>query len=176
MSRASLQLFGRIVLITILVVLAVWLLRRFLPALAWAAVLAIATWPVREWLTDKGMKRSNAAISLTFVFGVLIVGPLVVLAVQMAREGVVIVQGVRELRENGLGTPEWVAQIPFVGAYVASWWTAHLADPDAAKELLGQVKSMAVTQWGRSFGSELISRLVILVFTLLSGILRQDPA
>jgi hypothetical protein len=68
MSRASLQLFGRIVLITILVVLAVWLLRRFLPALAWAAVLAIATWPVREWLTDKGMKRSNAAISLTFVF------------------------------------------------------------------------------------------------------------
>ena len=168
MSRASLQLFGRIVLITILVVLAVWLLRRFLPALAWAAVLAIATWPVREWLTDKGMKRSNAAISLTFVFGVLIVGPLVVLAVQMAREGVVIVQGVRELRENGLGTPEWVAQIPFVGAYVASWWTAHLADPDAAKELLGQVELMAVTQWGRSFGSELISRLVILVFTLLT--------
>jgi predicted PurR-regulated permease PerM len=168
MNRASLQLFGRIVLITILVVLAVWLLRRFLPALAWAAVLAIATWPVREWLTDKGVKTSNAASSLTFVVGVLIVGPLVVLAVQMAREGVVIVQGVRELRENGLGTPEWVAQIPFVGGYVASWWTAHLADPDAAKELLGRAESMAVTQWGRSFGSELVSRLVILVFTLLT--------
>jgi predicted PurR-regulated permease PerM len=168
MNRASLQLFGRIVLITILVVLAVWLLRRFLPALAWAAVLAIATWPVREWLTDKGVKTSNAASSLTLVVGVLIVGPLVILAVQMAREGVVIVQGVRELRENGLGTPEWVAQIPFVGGYVASWWTAHLADPDAAKELLGRAESMAVTQWGRSFGSELVSRLVILVFTLLT--------
>ena len=120
MNRASLQLFGRIVLITILVVLAVWLLRRFLPALAWAAVLAIATWPVREWLTDKGVKTSNAASSLTLVVGVLIVGPLVILAVQMVREGVVIVQGVRELRENGLGTPEWVAQIPFAGGYVAS--------------------------------------------------------
>ena len=168
MNRSSLQLFGRVVLVTVLVVLAVWLLRRFLPALAWAAVLAIATWPVREWLIDKGMRTSNAAISLTLLVGMLIVGPLVVLAVQMAREAVVIVQGVRELRETGLGTPEWVPQLPFVGGYVASWWAGHLADPDAAKELLGRAKSMAVIQWSRSFGSELVGRLVILVFALLT--------
>ena len=96
----------------------------------------------------------------------LIVGPLVVLAVQMAREAVVIVRGVRELRETGFGTPEWVPQLPFVGGYVASWWAGHLADPDAAKEL-GRAESMAVIQWSRSFGSELVGRLVILVFTLL---------
>jgi predicted PurR-regulated permease PerM len=88
MNRSSLQLFGRVVLVTVLVVLTVWLLRRFLPALAWAAVLAIATWPVREWLIDKGVRTSNAAISLTLLVGMLIVGPLVVLAVQIAREAV----------------------------------------------------------------------------------------
>ena len=60
MNRSSLQLFGRVVLVTVLVVLAVWLLRRFLPALAWAAVLAIATWPVREWLTDKDIHRRDS--------------------------------------------------------------------------------------------------------------------
>src|SRR5262245_32076508 len=47
-QSSSLQLVGRIILVAILVLLAIWILRRFLPALAWAGVLAIATWPVRE--------------------------------------------------------------------------------------------------------------------------------
>jgi predicted PurR-regulated permease PerM len=168
MDRSSLQLIGRIVLVTVLVGLAIGLLWRFLPALTWAAVLAIATWPIREWLVGKGMRGSSAAISLSVLVGVLIVGPLVVLAVQMAREAVVVVHGVRELRESGLGTPEWVPQLPFIGGYVASWWADHLADPDAAKELLGRAESMGLIHWSRSFGSELISRLVILIFTLLT--------
>jgi predicted PurR-regulated permease PerM len=168
MNQSSLQLFGRIVLITVLVALAVWVLRRFLPALAWAAVLAIATWPLREWLTAKGVRTSTAAISLAALVGILIVGPLVALAIQMAREAVVIVEGVRDLRESGLGTPDWVAQLPLIGDYAAAWWAEHLADPDAAKELLGRAESMGVVQWGRSFGSELIDRLVVLAFTLLT--------
>jgi hypothetical protein len=37
---------------------------------------------------------------------------------------------------------------------------------------------MAVTQWGRSFGSQLVSRLIILVFTLLTLFFayREGPA
>jgi predicted PurR-regulated permease PerM len=69
MNRSSLQLFGRIALITVLVVLAIWLLRRFLPALAWAAVLAIASWPLREWQIDKVVRRSIGAFLLTVLVG-----------------------------------------------------------------------------------------------------------
>jgi hypothetical protein len=151
MNRSSLQLFGRIALITVLVVLAIWLLRRFLPALAWAAVLAIASWPVRQWLIDKGVRRSTAAFLLTVLVGALIVGPLLVLAVQMAREAGVIVQGFRDLKEK-LSTPEWVSQLPFVGGYLAAWWMDNLSDPDAAKELLSRTESFGLIGWGRSFG------------------------
>lgn len=168
MDRSSLQLFGRVALVTVLVGLAIWLLHRFLPALAWAAVLAIATWPIRGWLVERGMRRSSAAICLTLVVALLIVGPLLVLAFQMAREGLIVVQTVRELRQSGLGTPEWVPQLPLIGGYLASWWAGHLADPDAAKELLGRAESIAVISWTRTFGSELVGRLVILVFTLLA--------
>src|SRR3982074_2885633 len=122
MSRSSFQLFGRIALITVLVVLAIWLLRRFLPALAWAAVLAIASWPLREWLIHKVVRRSIAAFLLTVLVGVLIVGPLLILAVQMAREAGVIVQGFRDLKENGLSTPEWLSQLPFIGGYLTARW------------------------------------------------------
>jgi predicted PurR-regulated permease PerM len=167
-QSSSLQLFGRVVLIAILVLAALWILRPFLPALAWAAVLALATWPVREWLIRKGIRPSSAAISLTLLVGVLLVGPLIVLAIQMAREAVVVVKTMQELREMGLGTPGWVPQFPFVGEYVAAWWKDHLADPDAAKELLGRAESLGLIHWTRSLGSEAISRLVTLAFTLLT--------
>jgi predicted PurR-regulated permease PerM len=114
-QSSSLQSFGRIILVAILVLSAVWILRRFLPALAWAGVLAVATWPVRQWLVRKGMMPSITAILLTLVVGILIIGPLIILAVQMAREAGGVIQIVRELSEAGLGTPEWVPQIPFVG-------------------------------------------------------------
>ena len=143
-QSSSLQAFGRIILVTILVLSAVWILRRFLPALAWAGVLAVATWPVRQWLVRKGMIPSITAILLTLVVGILIIGPLIILAVQMAREAGGVIRIVRELSEAGLGTPEWVPQIPFVGIYVASWWRDHLADPDAAKELLGRAESLDI--------------------------------
>jgi predicted PurR-regulated permease PerM len=167
-QSSSLQLFGRVVLVAILVLAALWILRPFLPALAWAAVLALATWPVREWLIRKGIRPSSAAISLTLLVGVLLVGPLIVLAIQMAREAVVVVKTMQELREMGLGTPGWVPQLPFVGEYVATWWQDNLADPDAAKELLGRAESLGLIHWTRSLGSEAISRLVTLAFTLLT--------
>ena len=54
MSRSWLQLFGRIAIWNFLGALAIWVLRRVPPALAWPAVLAIASWPARQWLIDKG--------------------------------------------------------------------------------------------------------------------------
>jgi predicted PurR-regulated permease PerM len=165
---SSLQLFGRLVLVTLLILAAIWILRRFLPALAWAGVVALATWPAREWLVGKGMRPSGAAILLTLIVGVLIIGPLILLAVEMAREASVVVETVRELREVGLGTPEWVPQIPFIGTYVAAWWQDNLADADAAKELLGKAESLDLIQWTRSLGGEAVSRLMTLAFTLLA--------
>jgi predicted PurR-regulated permease PerM len=165
---SSLQLFGRLILVTLLVLAAIWILRRFLPALAWAGVVALATWPARESLVGKGMRPSVAGMLLALVVGILIIGPLILLAIEMAREGSVIVETVRQLREAGLGTPQWVPQIPFIGIYVASWWQDHLADADAAKELLGRAESLDLLHWTRSLGGEAISRLMTLAFTLLA--------
>src|SRR5262245_41585331 len=61
-QSSPLQLVGRIILVAILVLLAIWILRRILPALAWAGVLAIATWPVREWLARKNRSGLSTAI------------------------------------------------------------------------------------------------------------------
>jgi predicted PurR-regulated permease PerM len=108
----------------------------------------------------------------------LIVGPLVVLAIQIAREAVILVQAMRELRETGLATPDWVSQFPLIGGYLASWWQDYLADPDAAKRLLGRAESLGAIQWTRSLGGEIVSRFLILAFTLLTLLFayRDGPA
>jgi predicted PurR-regulated permease PerM len=167
-STFSPQLLGRVIVVAILALLAIWILWSFLPALGWAAVIAVTTWPLREWLVRNCARPTASAGLLTLVVGLVIVGPLVFIVIQGAREAVLIVQWVRDVRETGLGTPEWLAQLPFVGGYAASWWQDHLGNPEATKELLGRAETIGLMQWTRHLGHELVSRLIILGFTLLT--------
>jgi predicted PurR-regulated permease PerM len=116
----SLQLLGRVLVVAILALLAIWILWRFLPALGWAAVLAIATWPLRQRIVRHFTRPTEGAILLTLLVGAVIVGPLIAIIIEGAREAVLVVQWVREVRETGLGTPEWLSQVPLVGGYLAA--------------------------------------------------------
>lgn len=165
-SELDYQLVGRITLVIASVVLATWMLWHFLPALAWAAVLAIATWPLRERLVRAGVEPWVVAVLLTALIAFALIVPFAIFGFQIAREAVAIVHAVRGW-EGGLATPEWIAQLPVIGAYTASWWQDHLADPDAVKELLGRAESIGILHWTR-LGSQLAGRIAILLFTLLA--------
>ncbi|HEY7247133.1 MAG TPA: AI-2E family transporter [Xanthobacteraceae bacterium] len=162
------QFLGRMAVVAALAFLAIWTLWSFLPALGWAAVLAIATWPARQWLTRNGRSETRAAILLTATAGLLIVGPLLIVVIEATRESVVLLHWLRELRQTGIPTPEGLAQLPLAGSYLAAWWQEHLADPAAARALLGRTETLTVTEWTRHLGHELIHRLIILGFTLLT--------
>jgi predicted PurR-regulated permease PerM len=162
------ELLARIALIVLLAFLAIWTLWSFLPALGWAAVLAIATWPVREWLVRNGASPTGAAILLTGAVGLLIVVPLIIVVIEGTRESLLIVRWMRELRQTGIAAPEWLSPLPFVGGYLATWWQEHLANAEAARALLGRAESLSIGQWTRHLGHELVHRLIILGFTLLS--------
>ncbi len=158
---------GRFLFVTAAAVATIWMLRHFLPALAWAAVLAIATWPLRERLLRKAMLPTAAAMTLTAIIGLLIIVPLIVVAIQVAMEADLIIQWVREFKETGLGTPDWIYQLPLVGGYLGPWWQDHLGDPVAAKELLGRIEAMGLTRTS-GVGRQLVSRAIILGVTLLT--------
>ena len=159
---------ARIALIFAVVLAAVWMQWRFLPALAWAAVLAIATWPLRGMLARRGLGPTAAAALLTLVLAIVLVMPLIGLGVEAARESSVIVEAVRDIRQNGLGTPDWLSHLPFVGDSVATWWRQNLADPGAARALLGRTETSGLIAFTRTLGIQVASRLTILVFTLLT--------
>jgi predicted PurR-regulated permease PerM len=162
------QWIARAALIIVVVFASVWMLWHLLPALAWACVLAIATWPLRQGLARRGIGKTAVATLLTLVLAVVLVLPLIGLGIEAAREGDAIVQWVRDIRQNGLGTPEWLSRLPYLGNTVAVWWQANLAEPEAARALFGRAETSGIFTLTRRLGIEVASRLTLLVFTLLA--------
>ncbi len=159
---------ARTALVVAVVLAGVWMLWRFIPALAWASVLAIATWPLRVTLSRGGLRPDAIAGLLTLVLALALVLPLIGLGIEAARESSVIVEAVRDIRQNGLGTPDWLTHLPWVGESVANWWRQNLAEPGAARTILGRTETSGLIAFTRTLGVQVASRLTILVFTLLT--------
>jgi len=164
------QLVARSALATAVVAVGLWILFDFLPALAWAAVLAIALWPLYHRLLRLLPQRSDRVLGpllVTTGIAVVIIGPLVLLGIAIGRESHVVIGLVSEARHYGLPVPFWVENLPLVGSTIADWWRANLSDPTVADELIGH-NLRILTESARQYGGEVAHRLALLLFTLLT--------
>jgi predicted PurR-regulated permease PerM len=160
-----------LVLTAALAVLALWILRHFLPALAWAGVLAIATWPLYARLLalfpGRWQEALWAPLLFTLLVGIVFVLPLTMFAIEAGREAFVLVRWARGIEQTGLPVPDWVMHLPY-GAGIAQWWHSNLADPAAAKVFVGRIDRSVLFEWTRTIGIQLVGRSTILIFTLMA--------
>src|ERR1700692_3109735 len=105
------QRIARTVLIIAAVAIGVWMLRHFLPALAWAAVLAIATWPLYArflaLLPAAWQRTAWAPLLFTLLVGIVFVLPLTLFAIEVGREALVLVRWAHTVEQSGLALPDW---------------------------------------------------------------------
>jgi predicted PurR-regulated permease PerM len=170
-ASASSQLVARIAMAAAVVALGLWILHEFLAALAWAAVLAIALWPVYGYLQRLLPQRDQWAIGpllATTVVAIVIIAPIVLLGFAVARESHFVIKFFGDLRTQGVAVPGWIEQLPVLGATIADWWRTNLSDPVQAEELIGRVNLRTLTVSAREYGGEVVHRLAILLFTLLT--------
>jgi predicted PurR-regulated permease PerM len=170
-APASSQSLARIALATAVVAVGLWILRDFVAALVWAAVLAIAFWPVYRRLrrpTSRPIDRIVAPALATTVIGIIFIAPIVLLGVALARESHFVVEFIANARHHGIPVPGWIYQLPLIGASLAEWWRTNLGDPIAAEELIGRVNLRTLTESVREYGVEVVHRLALLLFTLLT--------
>jgi predicted PurR-regulated permease PerM len=165
------QRIARIVLATALALLGLWIIHRFLPALAWATILAIALWPLYRRAERAFPPRGHRILLplvATLLVGLVLVVPLGYAALQIAHESGTFIGYVAELRHNGLPAPQWLPKLPGIGAALAGWWRDNLADPQTMQALLGRMFARIPANTARTIGVEIVHRLVIFGFTLLT--------
>ncbi len=165
------RLIARTVLTILLVLLALFVARNFLAALAWAAVIAITAWPV--YTRFAGVISRNRApvlapLLFTLLTGVLLFLPIALAAQQAAEEGDRLLKWITRLRESGIAVPQWLAQLPIAGGFAARWWQANLADPAGARALLGIFNQESLAAWIQALGGQLIHRLFLFLIALLA--------
>jgi predicted PurR-regulated permease PerM len=168
---ADTQRVARFVLAAALGLLGLWILRPFIAALAWAVIFAIAAWPLFERL-DRALAGAGrpvlAPLAMTSLIGLIFILPFALIARELVREMGGIFAHLAALRRDGVAAPDWLAQLPGFGRALAQWWQANLADPQAMQELLGRAFGRIPTETVRKFGGEVIHRLALFGFTLLT--------
>ncbi|WP_206995255.1 AI-2E family transporter [Trinickia mobilis] len=170
-NHRKIQRVASTVLYAALVLLALWVMRDFIPAVAWAVVIAITLWPLLarfEALCGSHTRTTLVAVTVTAAVGLLVVLPFVLVFAQAVSEVREFVAWLRVIEASGIPVPDFVAHLPLGSAQVASWWQDNLALPLQGSPAMKALHGGTVVTLGRHFGTVAAHGLVVFVFTLVT--------
>jgi predicted PurR-regulated permease PerM len=150
--------------------LALWILRGFLPALAWAVVIAVASWPLYKRFERRlppALCGTPAALLFTLLVTVLFIAPLVYALIKLGAEGHFLSRQLRIAETTGLPPPDWLGRIPGINAWLLDQWNIVLGTPGGVADWMKRSAHDSLFGWVRSLGQQLLHRSVVLLFTLL---------
>ena len=152
-------------------------LRPFLSALLWAAILSFSTWPIYERVERLVGGRSGFAATLMIVSAATLFAlPIVALGSRLASDAPALAALVNRFLEEGpRPPPPWVKELPVVGARLATYWQSVAYD---AAKLAADIKPYVgpIREWllglGLSLGAaitEVMLSLFVLFFFYRNG-------
>lgn len=150
-------------------VLALWITGPFLTPIAWAAVLAIAEWPLYRFILQRSPQHNRwAALICTLATALLVVFPLSLVATSLVTESSGAIAWVQQVQQHGLPQPSWLGSIPVIGDRLAEWWRTHAATPAAAQDLLGSASAGSLLGWARTIAGEVAKESGLFLVTLIA--------
>jgi predicted PurR-regulated permease PerM len=151
-----------------------WVMQPFLPAVLWATTLVLATWPVMLRVQHYvGNRRGVAVLVMTVLVLLVLIVPLwLAVSTLLANIEVIADFGRTILSFKVPPPPDWVANLPLIGARVAEAWQ-KLVDT-GAQELAPRLTPYAgaITQWFAAAAGGLGAMLVqFLLTTAIAAVL-----
>lgn len=150
-----------------------WVLSPFLPALIWAAMIVVATWPTMRALQARlGGRRGVAVALMTLAMVVIVVAPIAVGILVVVEHAADVVGWSRSLAASAaVGPPAWLGDVPLVGQRLVGEWERLIAA--RPEELAARVRPY-LADLGRwtlgqagSFGVLLIQLLLTVAISAL---------
>jgi len=151
--------------------LCIWLLWSFIPALAWAAIISVATWPFYQRLKARchpRLRKVGLPATFTVVIGLVFVVPIAIFGIMMSREARSAFAWIEQVRQNGLSVPDWALSVPLFGTSIANWWHVNLERPEDAAALVRGLNHRDLVAISESFGGHIGSILLTFTVTLLT--------
>jgi predicted PurR-regulated permease PerM len=146
-TKTRLEQAMAVAVLVLLVIGSFVVMRPFLSALCWAAVLCFCLWPVQRKLVTllKG-RRTVAAFITTLMVTLILVAPFVIIGFSIADDARTLAQAAQKWIEGGPPPPpKWLERIPIVGGRAKVYWQEFAAE---AFEIAQKVKRAAVSQEG----------------------------
>lgn len=169
LTRITLSILG----IGILIGGSLWVLRPFLVALVWGALIVVSTWPLMIVLQRRlGGRRGGAVAVMTGVLLLLLFVPLYLAVATILEQSDRIVELARELSTRRLPPPPaWVDGLPLVGGRLSERWLALAAlEPQELTARLTPYLRSALAWFAAqagSFGSMVVQFLLTVVIAAI---------
>lgn len=165
------QQIARVALYAALLLLALWVIRDFIPAIAWACVIAIAMWPLLKRFESHRLFRSRPTLIATVIttgISLLVVLPVAVATTQAFAQAHDLREWLHTVQDNGIPLPDVVSRLPYGAAQITEWWQANLGHPLHAATAMHGVNSEKFIAFGRQFGTKLAHVLLEFGFMLVT--------
>ena len=142
-------------------------LSPFTLAILWAAILAVATWPMHEAIRRRlGPKREYlAAACSTAVVLLFLVGPMALLVVLLSQDIYTAAAYLIDADTYGKPVPSVFAKLPFGGDYLVQVWEKYLSQPKHLSAVL-ETQLDILREAAQTVFFDLTSRLATLFFAL----------
>ena len=143
----------RILLAVLFIALAIaaslWILKPFLPALVWATLLVVATWPLMLAAQQRLRgKRWLAVVVMTTALLLVAIVPLALAVATIVEHADEVAEGLKTFARASLPPPPgWVAGLPLVGPKLATKWLAVSALDSEALHALAVPYAKDIAHW-----------------------------
>lgn len=106
-----------------LTVASLWILRPFLPATLWAAMIVIGSWPMMLKVQARlNNRRSLAVLVMTGLVVMVFVVPLTLAITTIMQNVDLITNAAKSITNISTTPPDWLVQLPYIGTHAAKIW------------------------------------------------------
>ena len=167
-------LSSRRVAATVFLALTFWLIRSFVVPLIWAAIFAIANWPLYRRCAQylpSALRARVLPLAFSVLVTFLVLGPVVFAFAILAGQSHAWLAEISAMDKAGLRAPSWVSALPMFGSRLADAWNNKLGAPGGLTALLRRVEDGSLLHSLQSVGHLLLYHAFVVAITVVALVL-----